>query len=157
MGISQDIQYYRSIVDTTHNNILKLEALDSVISKSFRKDNDTFIVFSIQYISLAKKLDSIDLAAKKAMNLQYILTNSKNDPRKAVTIIDEVLAHKYKIKDSFLLGGLYLKRGGANFNINQEKAIEDYTKALNNFGNELPRRRAIEVSSGKNTFRLMKT
>jgi len=134
IGISQDIEHYRFISDTTHNSLLKLEALDSVISKSRKKDDDTFIVFSIQYIQLAKKLDSIDLAAKKAMNLQYILTNNKNDPRKAVTIIDEVLAHKYKIKDSFLLGGLYLKRGGANFNLNQEKAITDYTKALNNFG-----------------------
>ena len=132
-GFSQDIQYYRSIADTTRNTLLKLEALDSVLSKSFRKDDDTFIVFSIQYIDLAEKIDSIELAAKKAMNLQYILTTNKNDPRKAITIIDGVLAHKYKIKDSFLLGGLYLKRGGANYRINQIKAIEDYTTAINNF------------------------
>jgi len=132
-GISQDIQHYRSIADTTHNPLLKLEAIDSVLSKSFRKDNDTFIVFSIQFITLAKELDSIELAAKKAMNLQYTLTAFKNDPRKAITIIDEVLAYKYKIKDSFLLGGLYLKRGGANYRLDLNKAIEDYTLAINNF------------------------
>ncbi len=132
-GISQDIQYYRSIADTTHDPLLKLEAIDSVLSKSFRKDNDTFIVFSIQFINLAKEIDSIELAAKKAMNLQYVLTNNENDPRKAITVIDEVLAHKYKIKDSFLLGGLYLKRGGANYRLDLNKAIEDYTLALNNF------------------------
>lgn len=134
LGISQDIQYYRIIADTTHNQLLKLEALDSVISKSRNTNNDAFIAFSYQYINLAKELDSIDLAAKKAMNLQYVLTNYSNDPRKAVTIINEVLAHKYKIKDSFLLGGLYLKRGGANFRIDRLKAINDYTLALKNFG-----------------------
>jgi signal transduction histidine kinase len=134
IGLSQDIQHYRSIADTTHNAQLKLVALDSVISKSRNLDNDSFIVFSIQYIKLAKKIDSIDSAAKKAMNLQYILTTKKNDPRKAITIIDEVLANKYKIKDSFLLGGLYLKRGGANFRIDFNESIKDYTKALNNFG-----------------------
>ncbi len=134
IGLSQDIQHYRSIADTTHNTLLKLEALDSVISKSKGTDDDSFIVFSIQYIKLAKEIDSIESAAKKAMNLQYILTFKKNDPRRAVTIIDEILANKYKIKDSFLLGGLYLKRGGANFRINNEEAIKDYGDALNNFG-----------------------
>ena len=133
-GISQDIQFYRAIADTSHHSINKLIAIDSVISKSYKKDDDTFIVYSLQYIELAKELDSISLAAKKAMNLQYVLTNSKNDPRRAITIIDKVLANKYKIKDSFLLGGLYLKRGGANFRINMKKAIKDYTLALNNFG-----------------------
>ncbi len=133
IGVSQDIEYYRSVSDTSHDPIPKLIALDSVISKSFKKDNDTFIAFSIQYIKLAKQLDSIELAAKKAMNLQNVLTTYKNDPRAAITIINEVLAHKYKIKDSFLLAGLYLKRGGSYFRIDIQKAIEDYTTALNTF------------------------
>ncbi len=134
IGYTQDMQHYKSIVDTTHNTLLKLESLDSILSKSFRKDNDTFIVYSIQYINLAKEIDSIKLAAKKAMNLQHTLTSYKNDPNKAISIIDEVLAHKHKIKDSFLIGGLYLKRGGANFRINYTEAIKDYCNALNNFG-----------------------
>ena len=107
--------------------------MDSVLSKSFRRDDDTFIDFSIKYIDLAEEIDSIELAAKKAMNLQYILTINKNDPIKAITIIDGVLTHKNKIKDSFLLGGLYLKRGGAHYKIDQLKAIEDYSSAISNF------------------------
>ncbi len=134
IGYPQDIQHYRSIADTTHDTILKLEAIDSVLSKSFRKDNDVFIDYSIQYIKLAREIDSFELAAKKAMNLQHTLTSFKNNPRKAITIIDEVLAHKQNIKDSFLLGGLYLKRGGANFRVNYIEAIKDYSNALNNFG-----------------------
>ncbi len=108
--------------------------MDSVISKTFRKDNDTFITYSQEYITLAKELDRIEAAARKAMNLQYILSNFKNESRSAVTIINSVLAEKYKIKDSFLLGGLYLKRGGANYRLDLEKAIEDYTLAIENFG-----------------------
>ncbi len=134
LGMSQNIEYYRNITDTTHDPLQRLVALDSVISKSRNVDDDTFIVFSTQYIHLAKELDSIELAAKKAMNLQFVLTSKKNDPRRAITIINEVLANKYKIKDSFLLGGLYLKRGGAYFRIDLKKAIEDYTTALNTFG-----------------------
>ncbi len=133
IGITQDIQYYISVADTTHNTTLKLEALDSVLSKSFRKNNNTFIAFSIQYIELAKGIDSINLAAKKAMNLQNILSVAKNNPRKAIKIIDGVLAHKYKIKDSFLLGGLYLKRGSANYKLDLKKAINDYSKAIEFF------------------------
>ena len=128
---AQDITYYKSIIDTTQNITLKLTSLDSILSKSFRKDNDLFIESSLQYIEIAKEVDSIEKAAKKAMNLQYILTNLKNDPRKAVTVIDGVLAYKYKIKDSFLLGGLHLKRGGANFRLDLKKAIIDYTNANN--------------------------
>ncbi len=132
--LAQDILYYQAVADTTQNKLLKLEALDSVISKSFRKDNDTFIAYSQDYIALAKEIDSIEAAARKAMNLQYTLTAYKNNPRKAVTIINSVLSEKYKIKDSFLLGGLYLKRGGANYRLDFEKAIEDFDLAIDNFG-----------------------
>lgn len=131
---AQDINHYQSIVDTTKNVSLKLASLDSILSKSFRKDNDIFIESSLQYIVIAKEIDSVENAAKKAMNLQYILTNLKNKPRKAITIIDGVLAYKYKIKDSFLLGGLHLKRGAANYRLDLKEAIVDYTNALQNFG-----------------------
>ena len=134
LGYSQNLQHYKSIADTTNDTLLKLEALDSVLSKSPTKNNDVFIDYSIQYITLAKEIDSINLAAKKAIDLQYTLTTYKNDPDKAVVLIDEILEYKNKIKDSFLLGGLYLKRGGANFRINYTEAIKDYCNAINNFG-----------------------
>ena len=131
---AQEISYYKKLADTTKSKQLKFEAMDSVISKSFRKDEDTFIKYSQEYIALAKEMDSIEAAARKAMNLQGSLTHVKHQPERAITIINSVLAEKYKIKDSFLLGGLYLKRGGANFGVDLDKAIEDYTLALKNFG-----------------------
>ncbi|WP_206074021.1 tetratricopeptide repeat-containing sensor histidine kinase [Marixanthomonas spongiae] len=136
MGHGQDISFYKNKARTASNIHEKLTAIDSVLSKSYGVDNETFITYSTQYIELAKKVDSIALAAKKAMNLQRVLSNYKNEPRKAVTVIDGVLAHKYKIKDSFLLGGLYLKRGKANLKLNVKDAIQDYETAIKNFSKD---------------------
>lgn len=132
--LAQDISFYKNAAEKATNKLDQLEAIDSVIAKSFRIDADTFVTYSQKYISLAKELDSIEAAARKAMNLQHTLTVEISEPRRAITIINSVLAEKYKIRDSFLLGGLYLKRGGANSRINLEDAIDDYTLAIQNFG-----------------------
>lgn len=134
--LAQDVSYYKEVAASSENAIDKLEALDSVISKSFRVNNDVFVTYSLKYIEIAKSLDSIHLAAKKAMNLQNPLTNSVKDPKRAVKIINGVLAHKYKLKDSFLLGGLYSKRGRAHHRIDLKQAIEDYTLALASFSSK---------------------
>ncbi len=133
VGLGQDISQYKKIAETTNSRTIKLAALDSILSRTFNLDNKAFIDYSIEYIELAKEMDSIESAAKKAMNLQHPLTNFGNDPIKAAAIINGVLARKYKIKDSFLLGGLYLKRGGANIRLNLKDAIDDYTLAIDNF------------------------
>ena len=130
---AQDLSYYKNVVDTTSNDLLKLESIDSILSKSFRSNPETFINYSFDYIELAKKLDSFDLAAKQAISLQRPLTRVNNDPGKAITMLNGILAHKYKIKDSSLLGRLYLKKGDAHFRLDLKEAIQDYTLALNHF------------------------
>ncbi|CAM3252153.1 sensor histidine kinase [Aequorivita lipolytica] len=135
-GYGQNISHYEKIVNTTDSKAKKLTALDSLLKRTFSTDTDAFIKYSIQYIALAQDLDSIESAAKKAMNLQYPLTTYANDPLNAITIINSVLARKYKIEDSLLLGGLYLKRGSANTKVDLKKAIEDYNMALENFSSK---------------------
>ncbi|HPE82260.1 MAG: sensor histidine kinase [Aequorivita sp.] len=132
-GYSQDIPHYEKKLASAKTKTERLTALDSLLSRTFFSDSDAFIKYSIQYISLAQEMDSIEDAARKAMNLQYPLTNYANDPLNAVTIINSVLARKYKIRDSLLLGGLYIKRGKANTKVDLKKAIEDYNMALENF------------------------
>ena len=132
-GHCQDNIQYENIVNTTTHSLEKMVALDSLLIRTFSKDPQAFIDYSLEYIRIAKDLDSIESAARKAMNLQRPLTNFGNDPKKAITIINGVLARKYKIKDSLLLGGLYLKRGRAMAKLNLENAIDDYTLALENF------------------------
>ena len=130
---AQNLEDYIDLAESSSNNIEKLISLDSVLSKSFRTDPEVFIKYSLIYIDLAKELDSIEGAAKKAMNLQRVLVYTKKDPKKAIKIINGVLAHKYKIKDSFLLGGLYLRKGVANSKLNLKASISDYNEALLNF------------------------
>src|SRR5690606_26162688 len=99
---------YQKILDTTKDRTEKLTALDSLLKRTFSTNTKAFIKYSLAYIELAQEMDSVEAAAKKAMNLQYPLTNYASDPLNAITIINSVLARKYKIKDSLLLGGLYL-------------------------------------------------
>jgi len=132
-GIAQDISFYKKAAASASSKTEKLRALDSVISKSYKKNNDDFISYSLEYIELAKDMDSIQQAAKKAINIQIPLTNFKNDPKQAISVINSVLVHKYKLRDSFLLGVLYLKRGKTHQQIDLKSAIEDYTLALESF------------------------
>lgn len=132
-GYCQDIPQYEKILAASKNKTEKLTALDSLLSRTFRTDSDAFIAYSIQYIDLAQGMDRMEDAAKKAINLQYPLSNYANNPLRAITIINSVLARKYKIKDSLLLGLLYIKRGKANTKVDLKKAIEDYNSALENF------------------------
>ena len=129
-GMGQDIAHYENLLKATTDKSEKLNILDSLLAHTIKVDTEAFIGYSFKYITLAQELDSIEAAAKKAINLQYPLTNYANDPYNAITTINGVLARKYKIKNDKLLGGLYLKRGRAHAKIDLTKAIEDYTLAL---------------------------
>src|SRR5690606_35055206 len=111
----------------------KLVALDSILIRTFNSDPQAFIEYSLKYIEIAESLDSIEDAARKAMNLQRPLSNYASNPAEAVAIIDNVLLKKSKIKDSLLLGSLYLKRGREMTKKKLEKAIGDCTSALKHF------------------------
>lgn len=132
-SIAQNLVDYKSIVNSSSEKLERLEAMDSIISISKKIDPDTFVQYSIAYIELAKEIDSIHLAAKKAIALQPVLTQVKNDPEQAIKIISSLLLHKYKITDSYLLGSLYLKRGRAYSRVNIKKSIEDLTAAIENY------------------------
>ncbi|QAA82505.1 hypothetical protein EI546_12595 [Aequorivita sp. H23M31] len=133
MGACQDLAQYEDIIKTTNDRGLKMAALDSLLIRTFSTNPKLFIQYSLQYIELAESMGNIEAAARKAMNLQRPLSNYSSNPTEAVNIIDNVLDKKDRIKDSLLLGGLYLKRGRAMAKINLERAIEDYGIALQNF------------------------
>ncbi len=133
---AQDIQYYIDLVETTSSRQERLVAMDSVVSKARETNLNTFVGYSLKYIELAKELDSIEAAARKMIDVHYSLSTVKNEPRQALTIIDGILARKYKINNSYLLGGLYLKRGESNKKLNLTDAIEDYKMAIASFSDK---------------------
>ena len=131
---AQDLNFFKSALDTVSSPDTKLVVLDSIISKSRKENIDEFLNYSLEYIDLAKELDQLEEAAKKAINISYTQVSLKNDPKSNLNLINDLLRYKEKIKDSFLLGSLYLKRGGANFRLNLEEATKDYQLAIATFG-----------------------
>lgn len=123
--------YYESILDTTASKEIKITSLDSLTNITWSQGNyDLFIKYSIELIDLAETSEKYDLMAKKAMNLTYPLATVKDNPEESTAILNRVLAFESKLTDSFLKGGLYLKRGRNYFNSDLQQAIDDYTKAI---------------------------
>ncbi len=129
---SQDERaYYENILDTTSSPELKITSLDSLTNITWgEREYDLFINYSIELIELAESEGKYDLMAKKAMNLNYPLATIKDKPNQATEMLNKVLAFESKLTDSFLKGGLYLKRGGNSVNSDMQQAIDDYTKAI---------------------------
>jgi len=122
------------LLENTKDPKIKLTFLDSLISITLEEnDYEAYVTHIEKYIALSKSLKKYNEVAKKAMEVSYPLYTFLNDPKKAISIIDDALQYEANIKDSYLLGGLYLKRGGAYFNSNLNLAVADYTTALKNF------------------------
>jgi len=122
------------LLENTKDPNIKLTFLDSLISITLEEnDYEAYVIHIEKYIALSKSLKKYNEVAKKAMEVSYPLYTFLNDPKKAISIIDDALQYEANIKDSYLLGGLYLKRGGAYFNSNLNLAVADYTTALKNF------------------------
>lgn len=132
-GYCQHISKSQKASTNTLNNRERLAKLDSLLSQTSLGDIDQFISNSFKYIELAIEMDSIEAAARQAISLQQPLSTYGNDPLNAITIINSVLARKYKIKDSILLGGLYINLGKAHSKVDNRKSIIDYNLALVNF------------------------
>ena len=125
---------FQHLLENTKDPKIKLTFLDSLISITLEEnDYEAYVTHIEKYIALSKSLKKYNEVAKKAMEVSYPLYTFLNDPKKAISIIDDALQYEANIKDSYLLGGLYLKRGGAYFNSNLNLAVADYTTALKNF------------------------
>ncbi|MEM7185675.1 MAG: sensor histidine kinase [Bacteroidota bacterium] len=133
-SFAQDVERYKTILANSQDPLEQLSTLDSLCSWTRRTNVDDFIKYSLQYIEIAKSVDSVEAAAKKLISVSYSLTTVKNQPRKALTLLDGLLARKYAIQDSAIIGSLYLKRGGANVRLDLPQAILDYQKAIENYG-----------------------
>lgn len=131
---AQEQDPYQIQAETSTDPLEQLEALDTLIYRNRRANIDAFVNYSQQYIATAKSIDSFEWAAKKMINLSYSLTSIKNNPNRTLEMIDSLLLNKDQINNGFLLGSLYLKRGGANFRLDLQQAVLDYQDAISNYG-----------------------
>lgn len=128
---NEEFDFYKNIIETTHDKQAKLVALDSILRITWKDRNFIdFADYTVIYLDVAEELGEYDEMAKKAMNSTHPITNNLNNPELAIDLVNRAIKYESKLSDSFLKGGLYLKRGGAYYRLNTQKAIEDYTKAL---------------------------
>jgi len=129
-----DRVFYEKVLDTATTVSTKQAALDSLLVFSWKeRDFDGFTMHTETFMELAKSKKDYEQMAKKAMNAQFPLTNFKNNPEKAIELIELVLPYENELEDSFLKGGLYLKKGAAYLRLDLQKAVSDFTMAIERF------------------------
>lgn len=128
--------YYQSVIDTTKNKELKLAFLDSLIHNvRNQKDLNKFAERTEQFIDLAIELEQFDKAVEFSIRGFYNINTILGQRDRALKLIEKAEKHLDKVKDSYLIGGLYLKKGGGYFNgKNFNDAIKYYTLAIENYG-----------------------
>ena len=130
--------YFQKIIDTTKNKELKLASLDSLIRNQKNiKDLSAFADRTELYVDLAIELEQYEKAIKFATRGFYHINESLGQRERALKLIEKVEKHKEQTTSSFLLGNIYLKKGGAYFSLNEyEKAEDNYNKAIDFFSNK---------------------
>jgi signal transduction histidine kinase len=133
-GFGQSLEEYQQTYRNSTDPAERLVALDSVLSRIKQIDLNSFSDYSQEYIDLALELDSVELAGRKLISVARTITNVQNQPRRVITLVDLLLARRYKIDNKSIIGRLYLQRGKANYRLDLNASIEDYQKALAEFG-----------------------
>jgi len=126
------VEYYQKIVDTTTNNELKLSSLDSLIHLHKRADKfDLSADYTEQYVRFALKNEVYEPAMEMTIRQFHMINMQLGQPERALKLTSLLEPHIDKTDDSYLKGGIYIKKGGGYFNgKSYDKAIEYYTKAI---------------------------
>ena len=129
--------HYKSVLDTIQDVKTKLSILDSIIKYNPKSNYEEFTKLNEQYVDLAIQNKNYESAIKHAIRSFHTINVLFGQPKRAFELLHKVEKHKNKTKNSFLLGSIYLKKGGGYFNGgNLNKAIENYSKAINHFSNK---------------------
>ncbi len=128
------LEQFKSIVDSTKNQSIKFQYLDSILKNTSNEDAENYVPYAIQFIGLAEELKEYEKMANVTVKVFYPLNTIQNKKEDALKLLKNVQKYEEKIKDSFLLGSIYLKKGGAYYDLDYDKAIENYDIAITKFG-----------------------
>ena len=129
--------HFKSVLDTTQKVNTKLSLLDSVIKYNPKTDYEEYTRLNEQYVALAIQNKNYERAIKHAIRAFHTINVLHGQPKRAFELLQKVEKYKNKTKNSFLLGSIYLKKGGGYFNAgNLSQAIENYSKAIDYFSNK---------------------
>ena len=121
-------EYFLSILDSAKTNVIRLNALDS-LSNNYKNPNnfEDFADYVEKFVDLAIQQKEYERAATKAINGFFTINDRLGKRERALRLLNKIEKHTSKIKDSSILGKLYLKKGGGFFN------GKDFNSALKNY------------------------
>lgn len=133
----EEVQSLINVLENTTDKHEKLKLLDSLsnqLSKiqyvDFPFYKKHYSKYTLQYINLAKELDSIDLAAFRTSRFTHHYLQIVSKPDSALIIVNNIINDSDKIKKRINLGHLYIKKAGAYYQIDDlEKAVVEYENA----------------------------
>ena len=127
------INYFKSIIDTTKNDELKLASLDSLVflhkkARQFKSSAN----YVEQFVDLAIENKKYELAAEVVISTFHMINIELADRERALTLIEKMEPFVDEMEDSYYKGGIYSKKGGGyNNGKDFQKATEYYSKAIN--------------------------
>ena len=129
--------YYQAIIDTTSNNSLKLNTLDSLYNFYKRSNVERASLYGEDYVNFAIDMKEYEKAIERTIALFYGINIQLGQPERAMKLAEKVETYLTETKNSYLIGGIYLKKGGGYFNINNlEEAIKNYDLAIANYSDK---------------------
>ena len=130
---NEGIQLVKEI-DTILDKKLKLNRLNKLITTNYPIKNYTKYVEN--FIDIAIELKQYKKAILVVLSTFNNINYYENQPNKALDLLSKVEKYKHKVTDSSIIAELYKKKAEAFYSIDSFKeAIENYTKAINKFGN----------------------
>ncbi|MDG5490529.1 tetratricopeptide repeat protein [Psychroserpens sp. SPM9] len=131
-------EYYVHIIETTTEAQEKFNALDSLLFNfNWRDDIVKLANFTETYVDLAIKKKKYESAIEATLRASNAINTHLGQRERALKLLNKVEGLKDKTDDTYLLGGIYLKKGGAYFNgKNYDEAIKNYSKAIDNYSDK---------------------
>ncbi|MEL6813064.1 MAG: hypothetical protein AAFP76_17215 [Bacteroidota bacterium] len=126
--------FYQQMLDTATHSKSKLLALDSLFSKTHRKDFKANADYLEAFLDIALEEGAYERALELMVKGSYTINSTLQQPDRALRLIGKVEHLVDSTHSSYLRGGILLKKGGAYFNgKNFQKAIDNYNRAFQNF------------------------
>ncbi|RNC88330.1 MAG: hypothetical protein ED556_03860 [Winogradskyella sp.] len=128
-------QDYIDIINTTQDENIKFNALDSLIFVlKWDEDPKLYADYTDVYIDLAIKKTKYKDAIDAATFAVAAINNQLGNPNRVLEMLNSLEVYTDSVDNKRTVGSLYLKKGSAYFNgKDYNKAIENFTKSIGIF------------------------
>ncbi len=125
-----DIEYFKKVLDTTQNDQIKLEALDSLVNLTKNDETNEYVSFSEQFIDLTEQLEMYDRMIGCGVRLYSTVRFKQKRRKDADALLDRIGKHLEKAKDSSVIGRYYLRKAMNARDVDNNIAVELFTKTI---------------------------